>query len=483
MPHLEKRMAQTALDKTPETPHAPDEREDNRVPQTRGAILETGAVFSEESFRRAIERLAQGGWNSIFLPLMLEGYTLFPSDVMAEYGMRRIHPAFRKWNPYEVAFEMAAEHGLDIQIAFSPYLVGPAATRGPDPAVLRKHRDWAAMQHPSRKRRATQGSPLNRYYCPVNPQYRRFLGDLLHTVGEEYPFHGLMVDLRHYPFFSGGPDDDILFCYCEKCREAVLRDLGFDPAGVDLTGEKQLVERWREWQTERMDQALAYVRLRTLKARRTMRVYGLLTTDSGLADPNRRPLIHWRGWVQRSMVECLVLDTYSPDPEAFERQIAADVEKLPENALLLPMLPRRVQDGAAIATVIGKYPLPGFATRFEDWHLPDFDPARRVAFDNAAFVVESDPIQSICVLLYQLVQIVPGEEDFAAFLQDLSRALVRPDRSLSVERLMMVADNIRGLLDRVRDGHLNFGRYQDRMLHDLSLAWRLAYVAGSDLTE
>ena len=459
------------------------EREDYRVPQTRAAVLETSAPFTEEALRRAITRLAERGWNSIFLPAMLDGYTLFPSQTMADHGMRRIHPEFRKWRPYETAFELATEYGLDIQLTINPYLIGPVSSPRPDPALLRKHRKWAAALHPSRKRRAAQGSPLNRYYCPVNPEYRRFLGDLLHAMVEEYPCHGLMIDLRHYPFFSGGGRDDVIFCYCEECRTSVLRDLGFDPAGVDLASEASMVQRWREWQTQRMDQALAYLRLRTLKARRTVRVYGLLTTDSGLDQHAHRPLIHWEGWVQRSMVECLILDTYSPRVESFQEQVAADVEALPENALLLPMLPRRIEDGQAALPTFSKHPLPGFSTRFENWHLPEFDPSRRMAFRESAFVVEADPIQSITVLLYQLVQLVPGERDFAAFLQDLSRALVRSDRDLTVDRLLMVADNIRGLWSRVRDGHLNFGRYQDRILHDLSLAWRLAYAAGSDLTE
>jgi hypothetical protein len=54
---------------------------------------------------------------------------------------------------------------------------------------------------------------------------------------------------------------------------------------------------------------------------------------------------------------------------------------------------------------------------------------------------------------------------------------------MSIARLMMVAANIRGLYDRVHEGQVKFGRDQDRVLRDLNLAIRLAYLAGFDLVE
>ena len=145
--------------------------------------------------------------------------------------------------------------------------LAPAANA---PALLSRahYPKWLAARHPKRKQRRQEAEPVDTYYCPVNVNYRRFLCDTMNGLLEGYPFHGLLVDLRHYPFYSGSDSDHVLWCYCDSCRKGTLRDLGFDPADVDFTREHPMVERWKEWQATQMDQALAYIRMRSLKARR-----------------------------------------------------------------------------------------------------------------------------------------------------------------------------------------------------------------------
>ncbi|NQU43779.1 hypothetical protein HQ520_10880, partial [bacterium] len=128
-------------------------------------------------------------------------------------------------------------------------------------------------------------------------------------------------------------------------------------------------------------------------------------------------------------------------------------------------------------------PLPGFVTRFENWDQPGFDPTQRVAFDTPAFPLESDPIRSVCVLFENMADLAPAEEEFSAFLMDLAKILARGSDNLPVERLLTVADNVRGLHEQVAEGRLDFGQQQDQILHDLNLAYRLVYLAICDLKQ
>ena len=453
---------------------------ETREPQTRAAILEPHRLFDAQALARALTRLADNGWNSVILPGFLDGYPIFPSQVWAQYGLRRQHPGFKDWNPLETAFDVAWRRDLDILLAVKPYLIDWCGRR--KSPVLRRYPKWAAALHPNRRRRlAAPERAAQVYYCPVNPALRRFLSDTLYLAVENYPFHGLLIDLRHYPFYSATEDQGVAYCYCEVCRQATLRDLGFDPATVDFAKEGPMVERWKEWQAEQMDEAMAYIRARALKARSTMRILGLLTTDSGLSGSSPKPLIHWKTWVERSLVEALVLDRYSSEPHRFEEQLTGDLTTLPRDSLLLPMLPRRAQDGQAFLRIFEKYPIPGFTTRFEDWDQPEFDPAARVVFDLPAFSVESDPIRSICVLFEKMSKTAYFEGDFVAFLGDLARVLCSKEIPLTLERLLMVARNVRGLHERVAQGQMDFGARRPEMLHDLDLAARLAYLAGCDL--
>ena len=456
--------------------------QDIAVLQTRSAVLEVSRVFGAETLCDALNRLADCGWNAVILPGFFEGYPIFNSQVWADYGMRRQHPKFAKWDPFEAAFDVAWRRGLDVLLSVTPYLVQSAPRSWRKAPLLRHHPMWAAQRQPSRTRRLSEAAPAETFFCPVNPDYRRFLSDTLHVLLEDYPFHGLLVDLRHYPFYSS-ESGYVPWCYCGACRQATLVDLGFDPAGVDFARERSLVERWKEWQTEQMDTALAYLRVRVLKARRTMRILGLLTTDSGLADNVPRPLLHWRSWVERSLVEALVMDRYSPLPAQFETQLRADIETLPRSSLLIPMLPRKAENPQAFLTVFHREPIPGFAARFEGWDRPDFDPRNRLCFDGPARPMESDSIQSICLLFRRMKAMAPHLEEFGAFLDDLARILLRDDVAMRVDRLLVVAENIRGLYDKALAGQVDFGPKRDDALHDLDLACRLAYLAGCDLTE
>jgi len=452
-----------------------------REPQTRAASLRLARPFTAEALERALHRLADSGWNTVIIPGFFGGYPIFPSQVWADHGLRRQHPVFRKWDPFEVAFDVAWRRHLDIFVSVTPYLAGSAGP-GRKPPLLRHRPKWGAAGHPIRKRRPKEAKPALRYYCPVNLSFRRFLCDTLFVLLEDYPFHGLQIDLRHYPFYSSDDGAAVLWCYCEACRRGTLRDLGFDPAEVDFAKERSMVERWQEWQASQMDDAMAYIRMRALKARRTMRILGLLTTDADLDDKRPQPLIHWRTWVERSLVEGLVLDGYSPELERFSAQLRADVEMLPSNSLLNPMLPRKARDTRGCLALFRQHPIPGFTTRFEEWDKPDFDPDDRIVFDSAAFAVESDPLQSITLLFERMARAVPEHDELGAFLGDLGRVLTHDDRPLTVSRALMVAENLRGLRKQVAEGDLPIGSpRRERLSHDLDLACRLAHLAGCDL--
>ena len=359
------------------------------LPQTRMAILDIPHTFTPEALERAMNTLADKGWNSVVLPGIYEGYPIFFSQVWADYGMRRQHPDFRKWNPFEVAFEVAAQRGLEVLISFSPYLVIGKKNNPANNPILRRYPKWAAAQHPKRSRRAEleENAPdNNRYFCPVNREVRRFHCDVLHAVLAEYPFNGLVLDLCDYPFYTVGEKEHMApWCYCAACREDTLRDLGFDPATVNFSNERGMVERWREWQAQQMDEALEYIRTRSLKARSNLRVLGLLPSDSRSAENKRHPLIHWKTWGERSLVEALILEGYPAHAEAFEAQLEKDMETLPENLLLLPVLASRNQGSGDFLQVLEEHPVPGFVMRFDNWPAPDFDPEERIALKTAAF--------------------------------------------------------------------------------------------------
>jgi hypothetical protein len=451
------------------------------VPQTRAAILETDRPYDAETLRRAMLRLADSGWNTIILPGFYNGLPVFPSPVWAEYGLPRRSPAFRKWDPFAVASELAYQRGLDLFISVTPYLIDSGETWR-RPPVLRRFPAWQAMQHPKRSHRPCSNGNTPRYYCPANPDLKRFLGDALFVLLEAYPFAGLLLDLRHYPFYTPWTGDNRLhYCYCKSCRAMTLRDLGFDPAEIDFDTELQMVERWKDWQSLQMEKALSYIRVRALKARSTMRILGLLTSDAATNDKEHRQLSLWKPWVEQSLVEELVLEGYSTDSDTMKAQVEGDLGALPQTSLLMPMLSGDSPEPDAFLNAIRQLPIPGFTTRFTDWTDENFDPGRRLKISEPAVPIESDPILGISRLCERMSHAVKHQEEFTEFLGDLVHILMRTDVPLTVDRTLMVAKNIQGLQEKVSSRELNMGRNHDRVCLDLDLAYRLAYLAAGDL--
>ncbi len=450
--------------------------------ESRIAVLEMTEVFSADDLQRALHRLADAGWNTAILPAFFEGRPIYSSQVWADYGLKRRHPGFSGWDPFSVAFAVARERGLDIMTSHEPYLVGKPPNRRRAP-ILRRYPEWAAQRHPDRRQRRSEDIAAETFFCPVNREYLRFLGDSLHALLEYYPFQGFLLDLRQFPFYSSG-DNYVQWCYCQTCREETLRELGFDPAGVDFEREKPMVERWREWQSDRMDQALAYLRMRSIKVGRTMRVLGLVDTESTPDSRRRRPLYRWENWVERSLIETLLLDGYSRKPNEYLTQVRTDLENLPENTLIIPMIPKNADLVAQMMDGLESEPVPGIAWRFDQWRRPDFDPPKPARFERPALAPESDPMGSICGLFHRMINMAYDHEEFCAFLGDLAHVLLRGGMdNMPVGKLLMVRDNVRGLYEQVLRGTLDFADRNPAILRDLDLAARLIHLAGGDLTD
>ena len=124
-------MSEESLESGAQVPKRTDAEEgaetalaDRPVPQTRAAVLEVSEPFDAESIQRAVARLHKAGWNTLVLPALLDGYPLFPSQVWADYGLRRQHPAFRGSNPLEAIFDAAWPRGMAVMLSHTPYLIG-----------------------------------------------------------------------------------------------------------------------------------------------------------------------------------------------------------------------------------------------------------------------------------------------------------------------------------------------------------------------
>src|SRR5690606_32322880 len=131
------------------------------------------------------------------------------------WGVPRINPLFKRWNPLQVALELAHEQGLAVWAFARPYNFHPRYSIA-EHKLMDRYERWRLRAHPdfltAHTRRYERWHP-----CPLNPEYRRYVGDLMTELVAGYPIEGLLLYYTSYGL-HGGSIAQSPYCFCESCR-------------------------------------------------------------------------------------------------------------------------------------------------------------------------------------------------------------------------------------------------------------------------
>ncbi len=87
-------------------------------------------------------------------------------------------------------------------------------------------------------------------YCPVNPETRENLYNLVETLIDDYKADGVVL----YNF--GFQDEN--YCYCNVCKEKFYKDTGIDLSKANINSYNQ--ERWTQWKQDQLMEIVNYAR-------------------------------------------------------------------------------------------------------------------------------------------------------------------------------------------------------------------------------
>lgn len=162
----------------------------------------SGAWQSRDALARALDRLAQLGWNTIFPAVWNRGFTAWPSGVMERHGLPRQDPRFAAAgaDPLRWAVDLGRERGL----AVIPWLeYGFAADPSGSPGwLLALHPEWAALD---RRGQVVVHGGL-RWLNALDPVVGEFLTQLVVELAERYAVEGVQGD-DHIAVPRGGSHD------------------------------------------------------------------------------------------------------------------------------------------------------------------------------------------------------------------------------------------------------------------------------------
>lgn len=237
---------------------------------------------SRTAIGKTLDQLQAAGLNTVFLETFFHGYTIFPSQTYAQYGLPTQNPKFTGLDLLQAWTEEAHRRGMKIHVWFQTFYVGTRAFMPPGP-ILDKYPQWANVQYsaliaepargvnpaalapPVKGKASADEAPLKRlsptkpvpstlesgafFIDPAHPDARAFLMTLIDEIITRYPIDGFQLDYIRYP--SSFPSDRYSFHkttwgYTDIARAQFKEQSGFDPAELNPK-DPQTAEIWHAW--------------------------------------------------------------------------------------------------------------------------------------------------------------------------------------------------------------------------------------------
>lgn len=454
-------------------------------PQTRGYFMNLVRNLSPTRLELEIRRVAAAGFNLLVFPVYNNGWTLFPSEAAAAYRYPAINPLFKKWDPLAKAVDLARGEGLQVWGFARLHQFHPRFSIA-EHKLLNSFPKWRVRAHPSVQ--GPRGRPAaERYACAINPDYRRFLGDVLGEVVVSYPIEGLMLNYTGLGLVGGGLDRSP-FCYCATCAELYRRTFDADLV-EDANGE--MLGRVRLWQMEQAHEGLGYLRHRLGRMRRTLRIMARASPEWRQTGDYDGPfsdgavLMDWPELLREGLIDELVVDH---DGEAcgehFSARVAADYAYLGDRVLFLPMV--RIDKIEQLRMAIhlpNRLPVSGFIADFQTSFTEEEARSIRERYlPENAVLPESNPVMTAAYLLDRVRQTHQQDPIVRDLLGDILRLLSRQLPLPSDFGLLeVIEENLVGLEQSIRRGRLKRVNVSEVTLCDLGLARRFIRLACLDV--
>jgi uncharacterized lipoprotein YddW (UPF0748 family) len=248
------------------------------------ALLDFTATQDDAAFQ-----LARLGFNRLYPAVWDSGYTLYPSAVGRKVTGSSCLPVFC-WTRRDVLADLVTQahrQGLTVFPWFEYGLMVPASS-----AIAQRHPDWLVWDRQGKSADAGGMAWLN----PAHPQVQQLLVNLLQEAVHHYRIEGIQFD-DHF---------------------AMPVTLGYDPYTVALYSKEHSGRRppknfhnpeWMRWRADKLTTLMARLH-QAVKQECPRCVVSLSPNAAEFAYSTS--LQDWPSWVQRGIVDEIVVQIYRP---------------------------------------------------------------------------------------------------------------------------------------------------------------------------
>jgi uncharacterized lipoprotein YddW (UPF0748 family) len=311
--------------------------------ELRSCEMRIDPNWSIADIRAAVNSVAARGLNAIRLETFYHGGTIYPSRVMARWGLPPLRRDFQtRPGALRAAVDEAHRKGIQVHAWVETFYVWNE-TLGPGNPILTKYPHWSV--------RNADGTTLPRngelQYCfisPANLEARRFLRELTVEIAQT-GVDGILIDYLRYPVGALGPRNALSFDAASRARAKA--ELGLDITKVRLDEADPDFKRWTVWRERQTTDFARELARAIAKANPNALVCASVHPYPGADWRKRDTLRDWTQWWPDIKV-------FSPQYYGDAKDVAAwyarDRAALPEGAELWPnILARDLTDGSPVA--------------------------------------------------------------------------------------------------------------------------------------
>lgn len=258
---------------------------------------------SEEEIVQTVKRLKDTGINNIFLETYYHGVTIYPSEVLKNYGVTSQRGEFNQLDPLKVWIDECHKNKIKVHIWFESFYVGNKPPRSSRNHVLAVHPEWAnnTKTNVGNSEIAISVAEHNGYFIdPANPEVQKYVADILNEIIEKYHPDGINLDYIRYPLCAKIKSDKYRgteWGYSDYARNEFKTLYGVDPVELKITDEY-----WNTWYEYRRDKITEFVKtVRNMTQKHNI----LLTTVifPNIEEVLETKLQDWKKWSLENLVD------------------------------------------------------------------------------------------------------------------------------------------------------------------------------------
>lgn len=291
---------------------------------------------TEREIEKTVAELKEAGINNIFLETFYHGTTIYPSEVLAKYGVISQRGEFIGIDPLRVWLRECHNHNIKLHVWFQTFYIGNHPPRSSMKHILSVYPQWANTTKALAESEeiACSEAEHNGYFIdPANPEVQTFLTELLTEIIDKYNPDGINLDYIRYPL-GAVPKTDYSkvteWGYSKYAREDFKTLYEADP--LTLKVSDPLRKKWFEYRQQKITDFVEIVRKLTNKKNIMFTTVVFTEREKSL----NTKMQDWKTWSQRNLTDGFTPLLFTTDKRTAGTIIHTMQGQLSSNTKLYP---------------------------------------------------------------------------------------------------------------------------------------------------